>query len=103
MCLLHKVRIKLKWGVDEQGFFIEMFLTFQLMMMIFMLGVEKHKATFLAPVGIGLTLFVCHVAGIYFTGSSLNPARSFGPDLVTRSFPGYHWLYCTFPCAEQGS
>ena len=76
------------------GFFIEMFLTFQLMLMIFMLGVEKHKATFLAPVGIGLTLFVCHVAGIYFTGSSLNPARSFGPDLVTLKFTGYHWIYC---------
>jgi aquaporin related protein len=100
---LHKVCIKLRGCVDEQGFFIEMFLTFQLMMMIFMLGVEKHKATFLAPVGIGLTLFVCHVAGIYYTGSSLNPARSFGPDLVTRSFPGYHWLYCTSQCAEQGS
>jgi aquaporin rerated protein, other eukaryote len=85
------------------GFFIEMFLTFQLMLMIFMLGVEKHKATFLAPVAIGLTLFVCHVAGIYFTGSSLNPARSFGPDLVTMSFPDYHWIYCTIsPVGRQG-
>ncbi len=32
-------------------------------------------------------------AGVYFTGGSLNPARSFGPDVVAASFPGYHYIY----------
>lgn len=34
-----------------QGFFIEVFLTTQLIFTIFMLAAEKHKATFIAPVG----------------------------------------------------
>lgn len=34
-----------------QGLFIEMFLTFQLVFTIFLLAAEKHKATFIAPVG----------------------------------------------------
>ena len=76
------------------GFFIEMFLTFQLVLVIFMAAVETHNATFLAPVAIGLTLFVAHLSAIYYTGSSLNPARSFGPDLVSGQFPSYHWIYC---------
>jgi aquaporin related protein len=28
---------------------------------------------------------------------SLNPARSFGPAVATRSFPGYHWIYWLGP------
>ena len=38
-----------------QGFFIEMFLTAQLVCTIFMLAAEKHKATPLAPVGMYVT------------------------------------------------
>lgn len=73
-----------------QGLFIEMFLTAELVFVIFMLAAEKHKATYLAPVGIGLALFVSELTGVYFTGGSLNPARSFGPAAVTHNFPGYH-------------
>lgn len=54
-----------------QGLFIEMFLTAELVFTIFMLAVEKSKATFLAPVGIGLALFVAELAGVYFTGTHL--------------------------------
>lgn len=72
-----------------------MFLTAQLVFVVFMLAVEKHRSTFLAPVGIGLTLFVGEIVGVYYTGGSLNPARSFGPNVVMGSFPNYHWIYCT--------
>jgi Major intrinsic protein len=75
--------------------FLEMFLTSQLVLVVFMLAVEKHRSTFLAPVGIGLTLFVGNIVGVYYTGASLNPARSFGPQVIMGSFPGYHWIYCT--------
>jgi aquaporin related protein len=34
---------------------------------------------------------------VYFTGGSLNPARSFGPSVVARLFPGYHWIYWLGP------
>jgi aquaporin related protein len=42
-----------------QGLFIEMFLTAQLVLAVFMLATEKHKATYIAPVGIGFAVFAC--------------------------------------------
>ncbi|KAI5796229.1 aquaporin 1 [Peziza echinospora] len=81
-----------------QGFFLEAFLTFELTLTIYMLAVEKHRATFLAPIGIGLALFISQLAGVYFTGGSLNPARSFGPAVITGVFPKYHWIYWLGPC-----
>lgn len=72
---------------------MEMFLTSLLIITIFMLAAEKHKATFLAPIGIGLALFVAEMVGVFYTGGSLNPTRSFGPCVVTRNFPGYHYIY----------
>lgn len=37
-----------------------------------------------------LTLFY---PGVYYTGGSLNPARSFGPCVASATFEGYHWIY----------
>jgi hypothetical protein len=48
-----------------RGLFIEMFLTFMLVLTILMLAAEKHRATFIAPIGIGLALFICELAGTY--------------------------------------
>lgn len=46
------VRTTLGGGTSvAQGLFIEMFLTAQLVFTIFMLAAEKHKGTFIAPVG----------------------------------------------------
>ncbi|TLD37015.1 Phospho-2-dehydro-3-deoxyheptonate aldolase [Venturia nashicola] len=80
-----------------QGLFIEMMLTAQLVFTIFMLAAEKHKGTFIAPVGIGLSLFVAELTGVFFTGGSLNPARSLGPAVVNRHFNHYHWIYWVGP------
>lgn len=47
-----KVQTSLGGGTSiVQGLFIEMFLTAQLVFTIFMLAAEKHKGTFIAPVG----------------------------------------------------
>lgn len=102
-----------------QGVFIEMFLTSLLVFTILMLAAEKHYATFMAPVGIGLALFVammagmsqpnpkrwstnayCSISGVHWTGASLNPARSFGPAVATPYFPGYHYI-CKFLTRED--
>jgi len=92
------VRTRLGAGTSVvRGLFIEMFLTFELIFCIFMLAAEKHRATFLAPLGIGLALFIAELAGVLFTGGSLNPARSFGPDVVLRRFDHYHWIYWLGP------
>ncbi|KAI1255208.1 hypothetical protein MGN70_003272 [Eutypa lata] len=80
-----------------QGLFIEMFLTIQLVFTIFMLAAEKHRGTFMAPLGIGLSLFIAELMGVYYTGGSLNPARSFGPCVVAGKFESYHWIYWLGP------
>ena len=46
-----------------QGVFIEMFMTAELVFVVLMLAVEKSKDTFIAPVGIGLALFVAMMGG----------------------------------------
>jgi len=89
------VRTTLAGGTSiAQGVFIEAFLTAELVFTIFMLAKEKHKATFIAPVGIGLALFIAEMVGVFYTGGSLNPARSFGPCVVTGTFDHEHWIYC---------
>src|SRR3954464_2647507 len=35
--------------------------------------------------------------GVYYTGGSLNPARSFGPCVASRHFPHDHWIYWVGP------
>lgn len=58
------VRTSLGGGTSiVRGLFIEMFLTAMLVFTIFMLAAEKHKGTFLAPIGIGLALFIAELAG----------------------------------------
>ena len=47
-----------------------MFLTAELMFTIFMLAAEKHKGTFLAPIGIGLALFIAELGGVHYTGGT---------------------------------
>lgn len=44
-----------------RGFFLELFLTAELVFVIFMLAIEKHRATAIAPVGIGLALFIAEM------------------------------------------
>ncbi|KAI1779591.1 aquaporin-like protein, partial [Hypoxylon cercidicola] len=46
-----------------QGVFAEMFFTSYLVFVILMLAAEKSKDTYLAPVGIGLALFVAEIPG----------------------------------------
>ncbi|KAI5479655.1 hypothetical protein MNV49_003165 [Pseudohyphozyma bogoriensis] len=80
-----------------QGAFMEAFLTSMLVFAVLMLAAEKHKATYLAPVGIGLTLFVGQLFGTMWTGCGMNPARSFGPSVAAGSFPSEHWIYWIGP------
>lgn len=89
------VRTTLGGGTSlVQGVFIEAILTAELVFTIFMLAKEKHRATFIAPVGIGLALFIAEMVGVQFTGGSLNPARSFGPCVISLTFEKEHWIYC---------
>lgn len=58
-------------GVTEiAGFLMEMVLTSMLMITILMLAVEKHRATFMAPLIIGIAVLIIHLVGKLFSPSS---------------------------------
>ena len=60
---------------------VEVILTF--VFVIAILGVtSKVENGRVAGLVIGLTLTLVHIFGIYFTGTSVNPARSFGPAVL---------------------
>ncbi|KAL8280274.1 hypothetical protein RQP46_007388 [Phenoliferia psychrophenolica] len=76
-----------------QGLFIEMVTTALLCFTVLMCAAEKSKGAFLAPVAIGLALFIGHLSSIGWTGAGINPARTFGPSVANRNFESYTWLY----------
>jgi aquaporin rerated protein, other eukaryote len=56
------VNVRLGGGTSVvRGLFIEMFATIQLVFAVVMLAAVKHKATYLAPLGIGIALFIGHL------------------------------------------
>lgn len=68
-------------GKVAVSFLIEVILTF--VFVIAILGVTSKKENgAVAGIVIGLTLTLVHILGISFTGTSVNPARSFGPALL---------------------
>ncbi|MBQ4283967.1 MAG: aquaporin [Lachnospira sp.] len=84
-------------GFDAQGGFlqvnvwgaviIEVFLTFVFVLTV--IGVtSKAENSKVAGLVIGLTLTCVHLFGIPFTGTSVNPARSFGPALIKALLDG---------------
>ena len=63
------------------GFAIEVILTF--VFVIAILGVTSRESNAgVAGLVIGGALVLVHLLGISFTGTSVNPARSFGPALI---------------------
>ena len=50
----------------------------------------------LAPIAIGLAVFMAHVMLIPITGCSINPTRSFGPAILSGK-PSNSWLFWVAP------
>lgn len=68
-------------GSIAKSLIIEVILTF--VFVIAILGVtSKVENSAVSGIVIGLTLTLVHILGISFTGTSVNPARSFGPALL---------------------
>lgn len=61
---------------------IEAAMTFVFVLVILSLVLDKRATTPVAPMAIGLTLFVGGLVSGGFTGGSLNPARSLSPALL---------------------
>ena len=79
------------------AFVVEVILTFVFVMTI--LGVtSSEKTSSIAGLVIGLTLTFVHIMGIPLTGTSVNPARSFGPALFLGGTPlSQVWLFIAAP------
>jgi aquaporin related protein len=52
----------------------------------------------IAPIPIGFAVLVDHLVGVPYTGASMNPARSFGPALVSGHWGRAHIIYWFGPC-----
>jgi aquaporin Z len=82
---------------SDQGTGLVMEFVLTLVFVLLILAVTR-KAPAVAGVVISLTLVAIHMAGIPFSGASVNPARSFGPALIGGNFDGF-WVYVVGPLA----
>jgi glycerol uptake facilitator-like aquaporin len=75
---------------------LEALMTFLLMFVIYGTAVDPERPQGLGGFAIGLTLGLCVLMGGPVTGASLNPARTFGPALVSNTWSG-HLVYWVGP------
>jgi len=80
----------------SSGFAVEAVLTFFLVTVIFMTAVHKKASPGFAGLAIGGMIFIIHLVGVPLTGASVNPARTFGPALIS-GFWEFHWMYWAAP------
>ncbi|XP_012506579.1 PREDICTED: aquaporin-6 [Propithecus coquereli] len=78
-----------------QAVAVELVLTLQLVLCVF--ASTDNRQTLSSPATmIGISVALGHLIGIYFTGCSMNPARSFGPAVIIGKFT-VHWVFWVGP------
>lgn len=79
----------------HQSFGAEFFAAFALVLVVFAVAADennRHNVSSLsAPLTIGLTVGVAHLAFVPFSGCGMNPARSLGPAVIMGQFDD-HWV-----------
>nr|XP_031850434.1 aquaporin AQPAn.G isoform X3 [Nomia melanderi] len=82
---------------DSQGIFMEAIVTFLLVLVVHAVTDPKRTDTKgWAPMAIGLTITVAHMAAVPVTGSSMNPARTLGPSVILGDWKNL-WIYWIGP------
>ncbi|HYT30882.1 MAG TPA: MIP family channel protein [Actinomycetota bacterium] len=80
-----------------RGVLLEAVLTFFLVITVFATAVDERgvfKSLGGMPIGLVLTFDI--LVGGFFTGASMNPARSFGPALISGTWTDF-WVYLVGP------
>ena len=85
-------------GEMLQAFIAETVFTFVFVLTVLGATSEKNPAPKLAGLAIGLTLVLVHIVCIPITGTSVNPARSFGPAIFQGGAAlSQLWLFIVAP------
>eukprot|EP00092_Neocalanus_flemingeri_P049794 GFUD01057349.1.p1 GENE.GFUD01057349.1~~GFUD01057349.1.p1 ORF type:complete len:264 (+),score=76.83 GFUD01057349.1:106-897(+) len=80
------------------GMVMELLMTMLLVLVVYASAVDTGNKTspMVAPLLIGLTVTAAHLVLMPYTGTSINPARSLGPALVS-STTADHWVFWVGP------
>jgi aquaporin Z len=102
---LHEViKVSAKFGSNYvahgysgwQGYLMEALLTMGLVSVILGTASGAQNIGIFGAIGVGSYIALAGLWGSPISGASMNPARTFGPDLVGRDFTGY-WVYIAGP------
>ncbi len=91
--------VRVTVNVSPEGAGVGLLMEFVLtLIFVLVILASTKKAPAMAGLVIPFTLAVVHLAGIPFSGASVNPARSFGPALVGGTLNEV-WIYLVAPLA----
>jgi aquaporin Z len=83
---------------DLAAFWMELLLTMGLVSVILGTASGAQNIGMFGAFGVGGYIALAGLWGSPISGASMNPARTFGPDLVSTTFTGY-WVYIAGPLA----
>ncbi len=80
------------------AFVLEIILTFFFVFVVLKVTEKASSAPALAGLAIGIALATCHLVGVPLDGTSVNPARSFGPAIFEGGKALHQlWLFIVAP------
>jgi aquaporin Z len=83
---------------DMAAFWMELLLTTGLVSVILGTASGAQNVGIFGALGVGGYIALAGLWGSPISGASMNPARTFGPDLASTTFTGY-WVYIAGPLA----
>ena len=83
---------------DMAAFWMELLLTVGLVSVILGTASGAQNIGLFGAIGVGGYIALAGLWGSPISGASMNPARTFGPDLASTTFTGY-WIYVAGPLA----